>query len=391
MIALNTQLGLSPRAFWYVTLRSFVAALFTVLLGSLWQLLPTLPGASCNGHPCNPASGAHVAAFIYLFAAFLVVRGALNFKWFSFVVTDRNLTVTSGVLSRNTSTIRFDRIQDVNTRQNPLHALLGLKSIAIWTASPDQRVGSSRRPDGLIVLEAGDADWLRDYLSDPPAAAASSAGDRGASAPSAAPRRGNGAVAAAFVIAAGLVALAVLAASQSSPPAPSTPTAAAGATARTPASPAPGRERQRSHLHVARPQPGEAARATERAPAALPATAGQGLSGDYGIACALDPQRPVAGLRSCAELATAQRCAHEGDFPSKPTAEPAVLTLVNRSAESLRLYWLNPSGTRAPYATLPPGGHVDQQSHTGAHWLVAAADGHCVGVFDAATMKLGIF
>jgi hypothetical protein len=57
----------------------------------------------------------------------------------------------------------------------------------------------------------------------------------------------------------------------------------------------------------------------------------------------------------------------------------------------VKFYWLNATGNRSLYATLPHGGCVDQQSRTGAHWLVSTANGQCLGVFDAATTKIGIF
>src|SRR5580658_380494 len=392
MIPLNTQLGLPSRAFWYVALRSLVVALFVVLLGSLAQFMTTLPGATCSGRPCSPGSGAHLAAFIYLFAAFLVVRAVINFKWFSFVVTDRNITINSGVLQRNSNTIRFDRIQDVNTSRDPLHMLLGLTSVSIWTASPDQRVGNSKRPDGLIVLEADDADWLRDYVSDPPAAAAAGAsGGKGQPARGAAPHGGNGAVVVAVLIVAGLLVLAAMAALKKSPP------MSAADVASVPA-PAPAYVVKRgadgkTHVHVVRTAPGPVPQLpAASAPAAAPPVAQVQLpASDYGIACAVHSQQATSAVRSCAQLASAQRCSHEQDFGSKPTAQPAVLTLVNNSAESLKFYWLNPDGNRTLYATLPPGGHVYQPSHTGAHWLFATADGECLGILDAATMKVGIF
>lgn len=394
MIPLNAKLGLPSRAFWYIALRSLVVALLVLLLGSVVQLISTLPGATCGGHPCNPASGAHLAAFVYLFAAFLVVRAALNFKWYSFVVTDRNLTIDSGVLARSSNTIRFDRIQDVNTRRDPLHALLGLKSVDIWTASPDQFAGNRRRPEGRLVLEADDADWLRDYLSDPPAAAAAGASAaRTQPAPGAATHGGNGAVLAAVVVAAALVALALMAAMKKSPPMPATVdtgVATAPAPAYVPKRGADGK----THLHVVHTAPGQGPQVSAAsAPAAAPPPVApvQVPASDYGIACAVHPQQATGAVRSCAELATAQRCSHEGDFASRPTAEPAVLTVINKSDESVRFYWLNASGNRALYATLPPGGRVDQPSHAGAHWLVSAADGRCLGVFDAATTKVGIF
>lgn len=111
----------------------------------------------------------------------------------------------------------------------------------------------------------------------------------------------------------------------------------------------------------------------------------------YAVACAMHPRATAGGVRPCAALATAQRCSHEADFPSRPTQEAVVLTVVNRSDENVDFYWLSGSGARVLYASIAPGDHVDQQSHTGAHWLLATTSGQCLGVFDAATMKLGIF
>jgi hypothetical protein len=81
----------------------------------------------------------------------------------------------------------------------------------------------------------------------------------------------------------------------------------------------------------------------------------------------------------------------ETEFASKPMPPPAMLTVVNRSNEAVRFYWLDRTGARALYASLPPGGHVTQQSHVGAHWLVATEDDRCLAIFDAATMTIGIY
>jgi hypothetical protein len=75
--------------------------------------------------------------------------------------------IDSGVFIQSSRVVRFDKIQDVEARRDLLHMLLGLKSVAIWTASLDQVRGNTRRPDGLIVLEADTADWLANFLSDP--------------------------------------------------------------------------------------------------------------------------------------------------------------------------------------------------------------------------------
>jgi hypothetical protein len=97
------------------------------------------------------------------------------------------------------------------------------------------------------------------------------------------------------------------------------------------------------------------------------------------------------GVPACDNIKWGQRCERETEFRSNSTSESTRLVIANRSDETLKFYWLDPSGQRAPYAVLPPGRKIGQPSHIGAHWLVAAADGRCVGIFNADTARIGIF
>ena len=117
----------------------------------------------------------------------------------------------------------------------------------------------------------------------------------------------------------------------------------------------------------------------------------QSVPADYAIACALHGSGDLDDVIPCAKFGEAQRCRREADFPSRPTTEPVLLTVVNRSREEIKFYWLNTSGARALYASLPPGGQVSQQSHIGAHWLLATSDERCIAIFNAATTTIGIF
>jgi uncharacterized protein len=378
MIPLNTRQGLPPKAFWYVALRSLGAAIGLVLIGRVLQMAPA---GSCRGLLCGTASNGHVSIVIYLFAAFLVVNALLRFKWFWFVLTDKNISINSGIFVRRSCTIRFDRIQDINTFRGPLHLLLGLESVAIWTASVDQRAGKVNRPDGLIVLETDTADWLREYLSDPPAAAAGDSApsrNRPSAAPPSAPRQGSAGLVAVLIVAAlvvaGLVGFWRL--RTPSPVVAASPPAATGPAA-PPAATAPARLPTPSPARV---QPMRAAQ---------PAANAQAAASQYGLSCAI--RKSLEGVKLCGDLKQAGRCEHESDFASRPMPEPAVLTVVNRSEETVKFYWLDPHGARALYATLGPGGHVDQPSHIGAHWLVSTQDDRCIGIFSADTMAVGIF
>ena len=117
----------------------------------------------------------------------------------------------------------------------------------------------------------------------------------------------------------------------------------------------------------------------------------QSVPADYAIACAIHGSGDLDAVIPCAKFGEAQRCRRESDFPSAPTPQPAVLTVVNRSDEELKFYWLSASGARVLYASLPPGGHISQQSHIGAHWLLSTSDERCIGIFNATTMTIGIY
>jgi membrane protein YdbS with pleckstrin-like domain len=366
MIPLNTRQGLPPNAFWYVALRSLIVAAFLVACGRLFQM----GGGKCSGLLCG--SHGEASFVLYLFAVYLVVSAVLRFRFFWFALTDKSISIHSGIFVQKSSTIRFDRIQDVDTSRGPLHMLLGLTSVAIWTASLDQRAGKLNRPDGLIVLDETTAEWLREHLSDP-AAAAASAADSSLQTVASAPR-GLAILMVAALPVVGLIGFWRMTSTSSSPD------------ATVPASAAP-------TAVIAAPRP-HAARSANGAPsaasgAALPNVSVAGQGTQYGLSCAI--RKSLEGVKPCGELKQAGRCEHEADFRSRPTDEPAVLTVVNRSDETVKFYWLDRTGARALYATLSPGGHVNQPSHVGAHWLVSTQDDRCIGIFSAETMAVGIF
>ncbi|HXC09502.1 MAG TPA: PH domain-containing protein [Steroidobacteraceae bacterium] len=383
MIPLNSRQGLPPSAFWYVALRSLAAAVFLVLIGRVFQFASNASHVACRGALCGSVTGGHTGVLIYLFAIFLVVNAILRYKWFSFVLTDKNISIDSGVLFRKSCTIRFDRIQDVNTIRNPLHMMLGLASVAIWTASLDQRVGNANRPDGLIVLNTDTADWLKEYLTDPPTARGGDSAPSHNSPPVAGAipaRHGSAWIVLIFAAAIALVFLVLRNATPVTAPVASTASTAQSApSAPTVTGPAsvvrPNADGTKNHLRKVQPAQSDAGAEAK----------------SYTTSCAIRQPGGMDGVSLCADLKEGGRCEHEADFRSHPTQEPAVLTVVNRSSEIVRFYWLDLSGARSLYASLPPGGHVDQQSHIGAYWLTSTADGHCVGIISAATKSVGIF
>lgn len=57
------------------------------------------------------------------------------------------------------------------------------------------------------------------------------------------------------------------------------------------------------------------------------------------------------------------------------------VTFVNRSEQSVTLFWLDETGNRIPYGSLKPQGQLTQSSFAGHLWLIAGADQQPVCVF----------
>ena len=378
MIPLNSRQALPRKAFWYLFLRSLIVAMAFVLVAVLEQLAAGSPGVKCSGLLCGRTSGNAAPLILYLVAAVLILAPLLRYKAYSFVLTDRTLSIQSGVVSQGSTTFRLDRIQDVDLSRGPLLRWLGLQSVSIWTASVDQHAGRRSRPDGFMVLDVGTADWLKEFLTDPTVLRGETAAAAGNRAP---PALGAGAAArlpSHAVLAVALILLALvflgmgLNARRRS--ADSVPELSRAQAVVVPSSKAP--------------PPAPVMRSTV-ANAGAPATPAPSVSApESSIACAL---HAAASLRHCTDLEEAHRCAHEAEFASKPLSPPAELTVANRSDETLRFYWLNGTGQRVLYATLAPGGRVQQQSHLGAHWLVSTQSDQCLAIFDAATKTISLY
>lgn len=382
MIPLNSRQFLPAKAFWYLALRALLGAVVLLMLGRLAHFLANSPVGRCSGILCRNNNSGVMEWMLYLLAAVMIVNSILKFRWFSFTLTDRTINIDSGVFIQSSRVVRFDKIQDVEARRGPLLMLLGLKSVALWTASLDQVRGNTRRPDGLIVLDADTADWLANFLSDPDATHV--ALPKGIVPPADRGRPGNLGAVIGFVSAVliGVIAWGLWSRTGGAP------TAKTAATA--PAVP----------VAAAAALPGTESGAT---PAAAPAQAVNSQptlqtyavnatadSADYTIACGTSAAG-IGGVPACDTMKWGQRCERETEFRSNPTSESTRLVVANRSKETLKFYWLDTTGQRIPYAVLPPGRKVGQPSHIGAHWLVAAADGHCVGIFNADTARIGIF
>jgi hypothetical protein len=111
----------------------------------------------------------------------------------------------------------------------------------------------------------------------------------------------------------------------------------------------------------------------------------------YTMACAIGTAAGTLAVRHCAELGAAQRCEHEAELASRPSQEATGLTIVNRSDEPIKIYWLTFSGLRRFYHSVAPGDRVVQQTFIGHNWMITNGRGECIGIFNAAPISIAFF
>src|SRR5262249_41483131 len=143
------------------------AAFGTSALFAIGRLVANGHG-SCRGVLCGIITPGSIQYIMLAVGIGWMAYTALYYLSFSFLLTTRNITINSGVVVRDSRTIDFGKIQNVESRRGPLEMLLGLTTLKIWTASMDQisfnRNGSRVRPDGLLTLSTKDAQAIRDHL-----------------------------------------------------------------------------------------------------------------------------------------------------------------------------------------------------------------------------------
>jgi hypothetical protein len=68
--------------------------------------------------------------------------------------------------------------------------------------------------------------------------------------------------------------------------------------------------------------------------------------------------------------------------PSRRTGEETSLRFINRTKETIQVFWLDTEGRRKAYATLKPDEEHEQHTFAGHVWLVTA-NGKTLGIFEA--------
>ncbi|MDH5305416.1 MAG: PH domain-containing protein [Gammaproteobacteria bacterium] len=113
-----------------------------------------------------------------LLAVIISVGAVLSWLFFAYQVRDDSILIRSGVVKKKQLDIRFERIQGVNTEQNPVYRLLRLVTVTFDTA------GSSASEGMLPAVTRGFAHALREKIGARDVELAAQEGQ-----PAAAPRR----------------------------------------------------------------------------------------------------------------------------------------------------------------------------------------------------------
>jgi len=94
----------------------------------------------------------------------------LLYRSISFIVEDGRITINSGIITKKSKVIPFNKIQNVNCVRGLLIRIFGLSVVNIWTASPSQININAKKPDGVLILTVDDAEWLKNFIINNPSA-----------------------------------------------------------------------------------------------------------------------------------------------------------------------------------------------------------------------------
>src|ERR1700722_19752649 len=172
MISQNTQQKLPGAAFAYLLFGSVIIGALLFARGFFVLSLGTIHGTSTVNGVSSPSN---FSAFwpgiaLVIIGIILPVYKLLWCSAFSFTIGDRNVTINSGVLFRQSKTIDYGRIQNVDNARGPIQMMFGITAVNIWTASQDQfhtsttmvggipRTRQTARPEGKLYLLKQDAE-----------------------------------------------------------------------------------------------------------------------------------------------------------------------------------------------------------------------------------------
>lgn len=160
MIELNKSSKLPPavRTYWLTKL-----LLILTLLSIPFWILSTGAGFSM------------LLIFLIIIGIPIFIIVMFEFDNWTYVLDENKIIINSGVIIKRSKAIPFDSVQNIDTVSGILRGMFGLATVRIWTASPGQinikpsnqsSAGDAHKPDGLLILDKINAEWLRDFIAD---------------------------------------------------------------------------------------------------------------------------------------------------------------------------------------------------------------------------------
>lgn len=105
----------------------------------------------------------------------------------------------------------------------------------------------------------------------------------------------------------------------------------------------------------------------------------QGLDASWKLDLPSYKLTPESADDSAGNRLSARRVPH----PSRFTGPATKIKFVNRLKGAVSLFWIDDNGNRQPYGTLKAGDSRSQNTYAGHVWLITAADGKVLAVFQA--------
>lgn len=114
---------------------------------------------------------------ILVLGCIAIIHSILYYNLFSYGVTSSNITINSGIIFRESKTVDFIKIQNINNVRGPLLMLFGLTELQIWTASPSQmsytmvssngqrNVAPRPKPEATLIITKEQAESIRATLT----------------------------------------------------------------------------------------------------------------------------------------------------------------------------------------------------------------------------------
>lgn len=152
MISLSTPQSMPSNYLWYRFSKIFLKLAIVSLL-----LISEKQGFMGN-----------YIALSFLFSPYLIYI-FLKYKYFEFQINDASIEIKSGILSKNSISIPFHSVQNVNYNSSLFQQLFDIAFVRIWTSSQSQlqseRNGIEIMSDGALVLNRMDAEQLQGMIT----------------------------------------------------------------------------------------------------------------------------------------------------------------------------------------------------------------------------------